>query len=394
MWTWSVSAGPRSLVIHSRWPGDWCCPRMPDIVGPVTYAAPSGAPSTARSVLTVIDDPELAGNVDRVVAAVGARAVGAAAPSRRSWLAAAAVIVDEQGARRCVQSAVPRRDGVLLVATGEPSTPVWQAAVAIGAGQVCGLPGQEAALVRNLAEAVDTGAGRHGPVIAVVGGRGGAGASVFAAALAGCAVQALLVDTDPCGGGIDLLLGGEAVPGLRWPDLRVHAGRLGWSALSEVLPRRGGVSVLSGTRSFHEIEAGALAAVLDAGRRGGVSVICDIPRQLSPATLCAVQGADLVVVLTSCDVRGAAAASGLVAALTTINPNIGLVVRGPSPGGLRAREVAAAASVPLLASMRPEHQLAQQLEHGGLRLGRRSPLAGAARRVLDVVHRHKAIRAA
>jgi hypothetical protein len=134
--------------------------------------------------------------------------------------------------------------------------------------------------------------------------------------------------------------------------------------------------------------------VLDAGRRGGVAVICDLPRHLSPAALCAVQCADLVAVLTSCDVRSAAAASGLVTALSRVNPNVGLVVRGPSPGGLRAVEVAAAAAAPLLASMRAEHQLAQQLEHGGLRLGRRSPLAGAARRVLDVVHRHTSGRAA
>jgi secretion/DNA translocation related CpaE-like protein len=375
---------------------DWCDPDAPDIVGVVTYATGASAPNATPTVLTVIGDAELSANVDRVVAAVGARAVAAAAPGRRNWLSAAAVILDDQGARRCVAAAVPRRDGVLLVATGEPSPPVWTAAVDVGAGHVCVLPAQEAVLVRRLAEAVDSGAaaGRCGPVVGVVGGRGGAGASVFAAALAACADNALLIDTDPCGGGIDLLLGGEAAPGLRWPDLQLHNGRLAWSALREVLPRRDGVSILSGTRAFHEIDPGALAAVLDAGRRGGVAVICDLPRHLSPAALCAVQCADLVAVLTSCDVRSAAAASGLVTALSRVNPNVGLVVRGPSPGGLRAVEVAAAAAAPLLASMRAEHQLAQQLEHGGLRLGRRSPLAGAARRVLDVVHRHTSGRAA
>ena len=360
------------------------------------YATRAGALNAAPAVLTVIGDPELSDDVDRVVAAVGGRAVGVAEPSRRNWLSAAAVILDERGAHQCLRAGVPRRDGVVLVTTGEPGTRVWTAAIDVGAGHVCVLPAQEAEVVRHLAEAVESGSagGRPGRVVAVVGARGGAGASVLAATLAVCAGDALLVDIDPCGGGIDLLLGGEAVPGLRWPDLQVHSGRLGWSALRDVLPRCRGVSILSGTRSFHEVDPGPLAAVLDAGRRGGVTVICDVPRQLGPAAGCALQCADLVVVVTSCDVRGAAAAAGLATMLTTVNPNVGLVVRGPSPGGLRAREIAAAAATPLLAAMRPEPQLAQQLERGGLRLRRRSPLVGAARRVVDVVHRHKVGRVA
>ena len=64
--------------------------------------------------------------------------------------------------------------------------------------------------------------------------------------------------------------------------------------------------------------------------------------------------------------------------LAAINPNLGLVVRGPSPGGLRAAEIADITGLPLLASVRAQPQLAEQLERGGLRLGRRSALAAAA----------------
>jgi hypothetical protein len=71
--------------------------------------------------------------------------------------------------------------------------------------------------------------------------------------------------------------------------------------------------------------------------------------------------------------------------LTTINPNLGLVVRGPSPGGLRAVEIADITGLPLLAAMKAEPQLAEQLECGGLRLRRRSALATAARRVLALL---------
>ena len=95
--------------------------------------------------------------------------------------------------------------------------------------------------------------------------------------------------------------------------------------------------------------------------------------------------ADLVVVVSPCDVRACAATATIAAVLSAINPHLGLVVRGPSPGGLRAAEVADIAGLPLLASMRAQPRLAEQLEHGGLRLRTRSPLAAAARRVLAVL---------
>lgn len=346
-------------------------------------------------VLLVLEDPELTAAVDRVVAAVGARAARVGTPSRRAWLGADAIVLDEPGARRCVHEGLPRRDGVLLVGTRTPSAETWTAAVDVGAEQVCALPNQDAELMQHIADAVEAGAPeRGGRVVAVAAGRGGGGASVLSAALALSADEALLIDVDHCGGGLDLLLGGESLPGLRWPDVRVHAGRLAWTAIRDVLPRRDGVSMLSATRSFHEIDPGAVAAVTDAGRRGGVTVVCDIPRQLGPAAECALQHADLVVVVTTCDVRGVAAAAATVTALATVNPALGLVVRGPSPGGLRAREVATAAGVPLLAAMRPEPLLARRLEQGGLRLRPRSPLSLTARRVLAALHRVEAGRAA
>lgn len=346
--------------------------------------------SATPIVLMVVGDSELAATTDRIVAAVGAHTVGARNPGRRAWLSAAAIVVDEAGAVRCARAGLPRRDAVLLVVTEDPTATSWAAAVGIGAQHVCALPAQEADLVSHLAAAAEAGptAGRGGPVLAVAPGRGGAGASVFAAALASCADSALILDLDPCSGGIDLLLGGEALPGLRWPELQAHSGRLSWMALREVLPRRGGVSILSGTRSFHQIDAGAVAAVVDAGRRGGATVVCDIPRLLTPAANRALQFADLAVVVTRCDVRAIAATTAMLGSLRNVNPAVGLVVRGPSPGGLRAKDVAEAAAAPLLAAMRPESMLAQRLERGGLRPRGRSPLTRAAGTVLQAVHQN------
>jgi len=158
------------------------------------------------------------------------------------------------------------------------------------------------------------------------------------------------------------------------------------------LPHHRGISMLSGTRRGYELDAGAVQAVVDAGRRGGATVVCDLPRRLTDASEIGLEAADLVVVVSPCDVRACAATATMVPVLAGINPNVGLVVRGPSPGGLRAEEVAAIAAVPLLASMKPYPRLGEQLEHGGLRLRRRSELAAAARRVLAVLPVHSAAR--
>ena len=350
-------------------------------------------------MLTVLGDPELSDSIDRVIAAVGLRSVRAPDPSRQSWPTAAAVVVDEDGARRCVRAGMHRREAIFMVGSAEPTAAMWAAAVEIGAERLCVLPVQEAELVRCLSEAAEAAeAGRIAPrlgrVIAVTAGRGGGGASVFAAALGQCAGEGLLVDLDPCGGGLDLLLGVESSTGLRWPDLAIQSGRLSWTAVREVLPQLRGLSVLSGTRTYYEIDAGAAASIVDAGRRGGATVVCDLPRQLTSSSLRVLETADLAVIVTSCDVRGIAATAAVAGVIRTANPNVGLVVRGPAPGGLRAGEVVDIAAAPLLAAMRPEPMLAVQLEHGGLRLRRRSPLAAAARTVLGVLQDAPGVRAA
>ncbi len=344
-------------------------------------------------MLAVVADSSLRDEVDRVGAAVGLRVVHSAAGSsaapisRKTWSAATAVVLDETAAGRCSQAALPRRPHVVLVSAAAPAPATWVAAIAIGAEQVVVLPAQESELVRALADAGEAARDgrRRGEVVAVVGGRGGAGASVFAAALAQTATDALLVDLDPWAGGIDLLLGGESAAGLRWPDLVLQSGRLSWPAVREALPRHRGVSLLSGTRSAVEIESGPVEAVIDAGRRGGATVVCDLPRRLTDAVQTALDTADLVVLVSPCDVRSCAATATIAPVLSAVNPNIGVVVRGPAPGGLRAADVAATAGITLLASMRAELGIADQLEHGGLRLGRRSALAAAARRVLAML---------
>ncbi|WP_418004531.1 septum site-determining protein Ssd [Mycobacterium sp. PDNC021] len=344
--------------------------------------------------LALISDAGLRAEIERIAAAAGIRVVYAAEPSgRKTWVGAAAVLLDVEAAQRCRELGMPRRPAVLLIAADTPGPREFEAAMLIGAQAVITLPGQESGLVGVLSDAAaGESDGRRGAVVAVIGGRGGGGASVFAIALAQAAAEpdreCLLVDVDVWGGGIDLALGAECDIGLRWPDLVAAGGRLSFPALRDALPRRRGVVVLSAGRTGVELRPTALAAVVEAGSRAGATVICDVPRQSSAAAETVLAAADLVVVVAPAELRSCAATRVVADWVTAVNPNVGLVVRGPAPGGLRAAEMATILGLPLLAAMRAESNLDGALERGGLGRSqrRRSPLAVAARRVLAVLH--------
>ncbi len=363
--------------------------------------------STTPRVLTLLSDPALREEIDRVTAAVGTTAVHLDAGSRpggRIWAAARAVVVDGPAARALAVMPLTRRSAVFVVTAGAPDGPppdtaVLSASIAVGAEAVLTLPAHADQLVRGLSDPGDHAGvrGSRGALVAVVGGRGGAGGSLFSAAMALSLTGSLLMDLDPWGGGIDLLLGAEGAAGLRWPDIQVQDGKLDWAAVREALPRQRGISILSGTRRAHDVEPAAAAAFTDAARSGGVTVVCDLPGVHTAAARTTVEAADLVVVVATCDVRSCAATAALAPALSALNPNVGLVVRGPAPGGLGSGEFASAVGLPLLTTMRPEPMLAERLEHGGLKLGGRSPLGRAAREILDVLadaHREPSGRAA
>ncbi|GEL18245.1 septum site-determining protein Ssd [Pseudonocardia asaccharolytica] len=347
-----------------------------------------------RRALVMVEDPELLDAVLRLAAAAGCelhRTVDAA-DARRHWTDAPLVLLDPPAAQRCARGRMPRRDSVVVAVRGEPPPTVWEQAVAVGAEHVVSLPDAEPWLVSAFAEAAE-GARGAGPVLAVVGGRGGAGASVLAAAVAIQAAQdgsrALLIDCDPLGGGLDLVLGAEDVQGLRWPDLAVAGGRVPAAALHAALPapatgryRGCELAVLSCDRSARGPAASAVSAVVEAGRRAGETVVCDLPRYPTDAALAALHAADLTVLVVPAEVRSCAAAGRVAAVLAEQTGAVHVVVRGPAPGGVAAEEVAAALGLPLLTTMRPEPGLARALERGAPPDRPRGPLAGAARAVL------------
>ena len=137
--------------------------------------------------LALISDADLRDDVDRIAAAAGVQVIHAAEPSsRKVWTGAVAVLLDRDAAQRCARRALPRRGRVILVVQAEPGPADFQAAIAVGAQHVITLPSEDGELMAELAEAAEAALtdGPRGAVVAVIAGRGGAGASVFATALA------------------------------------------------------------------------------------------------------------------------------------------------------------------------------------------------------------------
>uniref|UniRef100_UPI0035E3FF39 septum site-determining protein Ssd n=1 Tax=Pseudonocardia pini TaxID=2758030 RepID=UPI0035E3FF39 len=164
--------------------------------------------------LVMVEDPELLDAVLRLTAAAGCEVHRSpdAAEARRHWARTPFVVLDEESARRCLRAGLPRRTDLVLAGFGQASMEALHCAVALGAEQAVELPEAEGHLMSRLAAAAERGAlpDRAGRVLAVVGGRGGAGASVLAAATAVVSARSgertLLVDCDPLGGGLDLVL--------------------------------------------------------------------------------------------------------------------------------------------------------------------------------------------
>ena len=350
-------------------------------------------------VLMWIADDQLASAIRRAAAAADRPVLEVVAPvPRRLWTGATHIVLDVASARTCVATNLPRRDHVHLVCAEAPGLAEWRDAAAVGAESVLTLPAGEAELVTALARcARETRGG--GPVVAVLGGHGGAGASTLAAAVA-LAVpdidpgrRGLLVDCDHHGGGLDLLVGAERHPGMRWNSLVVEGGSVSADALHAALPPIGTAgSVLSCGRGTDATVPGpaALAAVIESGRRAGDVVVCDLPRH--PEVVTSVFDlADLVVVPIRAQIRAVAAAEEFIGAVRDGHPNVVVVVRGPSPGGLRGSDVADLTGLPVITTLRPEPGLDGALERGGLRLRRRSPLRHAAQAVLELVQSSGAV---
>lgn len=346
---------------------------------------PSAAPAHP---LVVSSDDGLLDDLLRLLAAAGAEPeVATDGPAlRRAHRAAPLVLL---GSDRLVSPAVrslPRRQGVVVVAAAPLTPEGWAAAVAVGAERVAVLPEDEAWLVSRVAGAVRPPVERGG-VVAVSGSCGGAGTSTLAAALAVLAAPgSLLVDGDPWGGGLDLLLGAERSDGLRWSELTGLRGTVAGNALLAALPETGGMQILAADRSRPgDVPAPAITAVADAAAAEGCTVVLDLPRPRPGGGEEAADSADLAVLVVPARLRAAGAARLLVDAHGPPWSSAAIVVR-TAPGGLSADDVQEVVGRPVLAVVGHDRSAASRGERGRPpSVGPRSPLGTGARRILDAL---------
>lgn len=298
------------------------------------------------------------------------------------WRRSGTVVVAVELARRVADTAPPARAGVYLVGADAEQLAAWSAPLSAGVIQ---LPDGVAWLGAVLAD------GRHrasGPVVAVLGGSGGVGSSTVAAALAQVGAEraqaSALIDVDPLGGGLDLLLGAERVTGWRWPRLEAADGRLG--DLRSYLPIVEGVTLVSMARGpAFDLAREPLAAIVGALRSWHSLVVLDVGRSGGPAAREALRLAGHQLLVTSASVRGVAAARQVAAEYGLERAE--LVIRRQR-GGLDASLVADAVGLPVLGEVPTDHRLAEAAEAGepparGVRRGYRRAIAALVQKLLD-----------
>ena len=339
--------------------------------------------------LVVTADDRLLDEVLRLCAAVGVTPVVAAdvSAARRGWDEASIVVVCADLAPLLARSAPKRRNGVVVVGTSVAGG-IWPAAVALGAEQVLELPSGQADMIDALANAMD---GRDDAcLVAVVGGAGGAGASTFAGALAlaaaGRGLRSLLVDADPLGGGLDVLMGCEAVEGLRWPDVAHTEGRVSGESLRRALPLHAGLSTLSWDRGeLQVVDATAMRSVLAAGRRSFDIIVADVPRTFDETTTEVISRAVLTILVVPEYVRALGSATRVLDRLKDTAAGVGLVTRTRSHG-IGAEPIVESLGLPLLARIRSDRRLPPALDAGyGPLAGRTRSLRQGCTSVLDTL---------
>ena len=325
-----------------------------------------------RRPLVVTADPETTASIARLCAAASVTpdvlTPADADKIRLSWRTAPCVVVGADSADAVAALALGRRPAVVLLGGDPSSADTWRRAVVLGAVDVVAAAQASHRLVRWLAESVE-GPTERSVAVGLIGARGGAGVSTLSAALAVRAAahgrRVFLVDADPLGGGLDLLLGCEDEDGLRWSDVVVTRGQVSSDALRSALPRAHGVPVLSwGRTPPSPVAPHAVHSMLTAARRGSDLVVVDVPRRLDGVAGEVLLACDVVALVCPADVRAAAGAGQLLPTLRSVCGDVRLVVRTGAATDVTADGLADHLALPLLGVWPTRRGLERSVDEG------------------------------
>ncbi|WP_051470513.1 septum site-determining protein Ssd [Arthrobacter sp. 35/47] len=337
----------------------------------------------SANVVLVSSSQRLRDEAARVAVAAGLTLANASTVGEALALRPAVVLLDSGSARH----AVPGCAVIVLGIEGEEAG-AWASAASCNADRVAILPQAAGWLAEHLGmlqRAQD-----EGTVVGVLGAAGGVGASMVSAWLAAGAgsrnLRPLLVDGDPLGGGLELALGSEALPGVRWPDLGEVRGTLNPDQLVSALPSLEGFSLLS--MGVDPPPPGILAStavppVMEAARAAYGVTLVDVARGWS-ADGSLLPYCDSILLVVPGRTRAISAARAQVAQLHPLP--IRAVIRGPLGPDLDPQRIADALGLPC-AGYLPHLRAADERENQGriLDLARRRAVRSFVRSTLDAI---------
>ena len=307
--------------------------------------------------LLVTRDEILAAQFQKMCAVTQSELVVVAEITTESLSGAYRVFVDQSLAPQMFN-----HEQVVVLATDGITTSTWQLAMQLKAQHVEVLPTQTEWLLEHLVPPVDS----HAHIVVVTPVVGGAGASTVACALAAQYVQqglnVCLVDTDLGAGGLDVVMGCEQEPGMRWSDLSQLQGAVAGNELFDSLIVSKGIHVLAPKRGQFHIEFAQISNVIETVATACDVVIIDTPRLAEPLTQQILElSHDALLVLPT-----TVQASSLLTALhtTLTGKRCGLVVRQVPGSGLTPLGVAQAIEMPLRASLPTDARIVEQVEQG------------------------------
>lgn len=289
------------------------------------------------TILAVTCDSDVVDDLCRLASASQSRVDSASSASQAiaQWKKADIVVVGDDLADQVVGARLPKRSKVWVVARSNYDSELWRQAMLIGADQVLVFPADESNFVELLNEQI-LGSESNGVVVSVMGGSGGAGASVLTAAIAGAAqflgASSAVVDLDQGGAGLDYVLGANSSSSeVRWGEIAGVKGRIPPASLVSGLPLVGGLPVLTwGEDEPVEPPVGAVAAAIESLRASHELVVIDLGRTQSNVHPVALAHSDLVSFVCLDDPLSAMAANRALRAISKLHSAVDVLVRAPA----------------------------------------------------------------